>query len=306
MPLIMDVESVISSMVLEIGDESGNVEQGHSPKNASTDGPGRAGAPHRYPLPVDDDRLLDLLDDTARAVAAALDADSASSPDSGMDRGDRPGQYRIDLVADAAALAVLRAAGVGILSEESGLEDRGNDMVVVVDPVDGSTNASRGLPWYATSLCAVDAEGPRASLVVNLATGVRYQAVRGGGATRDGRPIRPSGSRSITESMLVLNGYSPTYLNWRQYRALGATALDLCSVADGRVDGTVDCTDSALGPWDYLGAMLVLSEVGAHIGDAQGRELVVLDHEARRTPVSAGTEELFDALMAARRDLPDW
>jgi len=255
---------------------------------------------------VHDDRLLDLLDNTARAVADALDADSAARPDSWRDRGERPGQYRIDLVADAAALAVLRAAGVGILSEESGLEDRGNDLVVVVDPVDGSTNASRGLPWYATSLCAVDADGPRAALVVNLATGVRYQALRGGGATRDGRPIRPSESRTVGDALLVLNGYSPTYLQWRQYRALGATALDLCSVADGRVDGTIDCTDSALGPWDYMGAMLVLGEVGAHIGDAQGRDLVVLDHDARRTPVSAGTEELFDELMAARRRQPEW
>lgn len=247
-----------------------------------------------------DDELLGLLDATAAAVAAALDADLAQRPDDTRDRGERPGQYRIDLVADAAALDVLRTAGVGILSEESGLEDPGNDLVVVVDPVDGSTNASRGIPWYATSLCAVDAEGPRAALVVNLATGTRYQAVRGGGATRDGMPIRPSGATTIPNSLLVLNGYSPTHLGWRQYRALGATALDLCSVADGRVDGTIDWADSALGPWDYLGAMLVLSEAGGHLGDAQGRDLVVLDHAARRTPVAAATEELFGALLEAR------
>ncbi len=247
-----------------------------------------------------DDELLGLLDATAEAVGAALDADLAGRPDDTRDRGERPGQYRIDLVADEAAFAVLRAAGVGILSEESGLEDRGNDLVVVVDPVDGSTNASRGIPWYATSLCAVDADGPRASLVVNLATGTRYQAVRGGGATRDGRPIRPSRATTIPDSLLVLNGYAPTHLGWRQYRSLGATALDLCSVADGRVDGTIDWADSALGPWDYLGAMLVLSEAGGHLADAQGRDLVVLDHSARRTPVAAGTAELFAALVEVR------
>lgn len=253
-----------------------------------------------------DDLLLDLLDRTAAAVAEALVTDLAARPDDRRDRGDRPGQYRIDLVADDAALKVLRDAGVGILSEESGLEDRGNDLVVVVDPVDGSTNASRGIPWYATSLCAVDADGPRAALVVNLATGTRYQAVRGGGATRDGAAIAASSVTSIHDALVVLNGYSPTYLRWRQYRSLGATALDLCSVADGRVDATMDCTDSALGPWDYLGAMLVLSEVGAHLQDAQGRELVVLDHDARRTPVAAGTRELFDELLQARHDLPTW
>jgi fructose-1,6-bisphosphatase/inositol monophosphatase family enzyme len=249
---------------------------------------------------VRDDDVLDLLDATASAVAEALHADRAQRPDALRDRGERPGQYRIDLVADDAALAVLRAAGVGVLSEESGLEDPGNDLVVVVDPVDGSTNASRGIPWYATSLCAVDADGPRAALVVNLATGTRYQALRGGGATCDGRPIRPSTATTVEESLLVLNGYSPEHLRWRQYRAFGATALDLCSVADGRVDGTVDWAHDALGPWDYLGAMLVLSEAGGHLADAAGRDLVVLDHAARRTPVAAGTAELLDVLLAAR------
>ncbi|CAN5556674.1 hypothetical protein BH10ACT3_BH10ACT3_06570 [soil metagenome] len=255
---------------------------------------------------MDDAALLQLLDDTAAAVAAALDTDAARDADSWRDKGERPGQYRIDLVADAAALDVLRRGGVGILSEESGLEDEHNELVVVVDPVDGSTNASRGIPWYATSLCAVDAQGPRASLIVNLATGTRYQALRGGGATRDGRPIMPSTAQSLPEALIVLNGYSPSYLHWHQHRSLGASALDLCSVADGRVDGTMDCTDSALGPWDYMGALLLLSEVGAHIADAEGRELVVLDHNARRTPVSAGTPELFEELLAARREQPEW
>ena len=247
-----------------------------------------------------------LLDRTAEAVAAALGRHLETHRDTWRERGERPGQYRLDLVADAAALEVLRRGGVGILSEESGLEAPDADIVVVVDPVDGSTNASRGLPWYATSLCAVDADGPLAALVVNLATGTRYSAVRGEGARCDGRAIRASAVTDIGDAMLILNGYSPEYLYWKQYRALGATALDLCSVADGRVDGTIDCADSALGPWDYLGAMLILGEAGASIADAQGRELVVLDHAARRTPVSAATPELFEVLLDARRRQPSW
>lgn len=255
---------------------------------------------------MNDDALLALLDDTALAVAQVLHADAAQAGSSWRDRTDRRGQYRIDLVADEAALTVLRAAGVGILSEESGLEDRANDMIVVVDPVDGSTNASRGIPWYAISLCAVEAGEMRASLVVNLATGRRYQAVRGQGATRDGAAIAPSAITEIEAAMLVLNGYSPKHLHWRQYRALGATALDLCSVADGTLDGSIDCTDSKLGPWDYMGALLVLQEVGAHIADAQGRELVILDPAAKRTPVAAGTEELFETLFVRRQTLGSW
>lgn len=246
-----------------------------------------------------------LLDRTVAAVADALakdrlDVDGAASDSSWRDRGERPGQYRIDLVADAAALSVLRSAGVGVLSEESGMEDRGNDMIVVVDPVDGSTNASRGLPWYATSLCAVDAEGPLAALVVNLATGTRYSAVRGGGAFRDGRPVRVSSVQRPADALVVLNGYPSQHLGWRQYRALGATALDLCAVADGSVDATVDCAGDALGPWDYLGGVLLIGEAGGVVADLDGRPLVELGHDVRRTPVSAATSQLLDALMSAR------
>lgn len=254
--------------------------------------------------PLEDDWIADLLREVVAAVRGALDDHRRDGDAPWRERGERPGQYRLDLVADDAALAVLRRAGVGILSEESGLEDPGNDLVVVVDPVDGSTNASRDLPWYATSLCAVDADGPRVALVENLATGTRHEARRGGGATRDGRPLRPSSVTDVAAAVVVLNGYAGEHFGWRQYRALGASALDLCAVADGSVDGTVDCTVDALGPWDYLGAALVLGEAGGHVADVQGRELCVLDHTARRTPVSAGSPELFQALLAARRDLP--
>jgi fructose-1,6-bisphosphatase/inositol monophosphatase family enzyme len=250
------------------------------------------------------DRVASLLHRTADAVADALERHRRVRPGGWRDRGGRPGQYGLDLVADEAALGVLRPAGVGILSEESGLEDPGSGLVVVVDPVDGSTNAARGLPWYAVSLCAVDDRGPAAALVRNLATGTTWEARRGGGARRDGRPVRPSGVRDLREAVVVLNGYAGEHLGWRQYRALGASALDLCVVADGSVDGTVDCTVDALGPWDYLAAALVLAEAGGRVADVHGRDLVVLDHAARRTPVSAGTPELFEVLLEARRRMP--
>ncbi|MEX0769021.1 MAG: inositol monophosphatase family protein [Microthrixaceae bacterium] len=255
---------------------------------------------------MNQDVLSNLLNSTALAVQTVLLKDAAQGEKSWRERTERPGQYRIDLVADEAALDVLRSAGVGILSEESGLEDPGNDMIIVVDPVDGSTNASRGIPWYAISLCAIEAGELRSALVMNLATGTRYEAVSGQGASRNGQPITPSAVTSIDDAMLVLNGYSPKYLHWRQYRALGATALDLCSVADGTFDGSMDCTDSKLGPWDYMGALLVLQEVGAYIADAQGRELVVLDPSARRTPVAAGSRELFETLLNNRQILGSW
>ena len=171
-------------------------------------------------MPLSDDSLVELLHETALAVRTALDGLDDWGP-----TGTVPGQYLSDLTADAAAIGVLDEAGVGVLSEESGLHSVDRELMVVLDPLDGSTNASRGVPWFASSLCAV---------------------------------------------------------------------------AEGTLDGFVDCSPSAHGPWDYLGGALVCTEAGGMVADARGRDLVVIDHAARRTPVAAATPELLDALLAAR------
>ena len=54
-----------------------------------------------------------------------------------------------------------------------------------------------------------------------------------------------------------------------------------------------------LGSWDYLGGLLVCTEAGAVVGESQGRDLVTLDHAARRTPVAASTPALLESLSAA-------
>jgi fructose-1,6-bisphosphatase/inositol monophosphatase family enzyme len=97
-----------------------------------------------------------------------------------------------------------------------------------------------------------------------------------------------------------LSGWPPTHLGWRQYRALGAVALDLCAVACGMLDGYVDCSPDAHGVWDYAGGLLVCSEAGATMVDAFGRDLITRDPSVRRTPVAAGQPALLDALVAAR------
>jgi fructose-1,6-bisphosphatase/inositol monophosphatase family enzyme len=243
-----------------------------------------------------DELILEALHDAATAVRQALD----ELGDWGA-AGTRPGQYRSDLAADAAALAVLERAGLGVLSEESGLHHAERPVVVVLDPVDGSTNASRDLPWYATSLCAVDADGARVALVVDQASGARFEATRGGGARVDGRPLRPSSCTGLGEALVALSGYPPQWFGWKQFRAFGAVALDLCAVAAGRFDAYVDCSPSAHGAWDYLGAALVCREAGALVVDAFDRPLATIEHAARRTPIAAATPALLDAAVAARR-----
>jgi len=248
---------------------------------------------------VTDDVLLAVLSEAAAAVRVALDGLGDWGP-----AGTRVGQYRSDLVADEAALPILRGAGLGVLSEETGPHDTDRQVIVALDPVDGSTNASRGLPWFATSLCAVDERGARAALVVNQATGERFEAIRGGGALRNGRPAVPSGCTRLGDAVLGLNGYPPADMGWRQMRALGAAALDLCAVACGHLDAYIDCSHHAHSPWDYLGGMLVCQEAGASVTDASGRDLVTMGWADRRVPVAAATPALLAEAMAARSSFP--
>jgi fructose-1,6-bisphosphatase/inositol monophosphatase family enzyme len=249
---------------------------------------------------MNDDSLLEVLHDVATAVRGALDG-----LDDWGEAGTRAGQYRSDLAADEAALSVLDRAGLGWMSEETGAQHTDRDLVAIIDPVDGSTNAGRGIPWFATSICVLDADGPRAALVVDQARDRRYSATRGGGAFVDGDPISPTASTDLGTSIIGLSGYPPHYLGWKQFRALGAAALDLCAVADGTLDAYLDCSPNAHGSWDYLGGMLVCQEAGAHVAEAFDRPLVETDHAARRTPIAAATPELLDQAIAARRSI-EW
>jgi myo-inositol-1(or 4)-monophosphatase len=244
--------------------------------------------------PISDADLLGAMHDAATAVRSALDGLS----DWGT-ADTRPGQYKSDLVADDAAVGVLLAAGLGVMSEETGHHAAEREVIVVLDPVDGSTNASRELPWFATSLCAIDRDGPRAALVVDQASAARFEALRGGGARVDGRPLVPSRCAELGDAVIGLSGLPPRHLGWRQFRALGAIALDLCAVAGGRLDAYLDCSPSAHGPWDYLGGLLICREAGALVVDVEGRELVTTDHAARRTPVAAGTDALLEQVTHA-------
>jgi len=244
---------------------------------------------------VSGDRL-GLLHDVADAVAGVLRDVVDWGPS-----GRRTGQYAADLLADAAALDVLRRAGVGVLSEESGLERPEHREVVVIDPLDGSTNASRGIPWFATSLCLVDRDGPAVALVADQASGRRWWAERGGGAWRDGARLAPSGCADPGAAIVGLNGPPSAGLGYAQVRVFGALALDLCLVASGSLDGYVDGVAEAHGVWDLAAGALICSEAGAHVVDAWERDLFPLRHDARRTPVAAATPQLLASMVAARR-----
>jgi myo-inositol-1(or 4)-monophosphatase len=243
-----------------------------------------------------DEEILDVLHRTADAVAGVLQANTDWSLS-----GKRATQYSVDLAADAAALAVLHGAGCAVLSEESQItgEWKTGGLMVVMDPLDGSTNASKRVPWYATALCAIDGEGMRASLVVNQASGRdRYWASRGGGAFHNGIRLRVDQRNTLRDSVVGISGLPSFRPAWGQFRALGAAALDICLVATGALDGWIDFNSH--GVWDYLASVLVCQEAGVVVSEFQSRDLVVTQYAEKRTPLVASSRELLDELRAVR------
>lgn len=160
----------------------------------------------------------------------------------------------------------------GFLGEEGHDEAGTTGVRWVVDPIDGTVNYLYGIPEYAVSVAAqVDGESV-AGVVVNAATGTVYAATRGGGATRDGAPIRARPAPGLAE-MLVLTGFgyvrdvrvhqaacvAKLLPEIRDIRRMGSCALDLCRLAEGRADAYVE---EGPQPWDHAAGGLVLREAG--------------------------------------------
>lgn len=229
--------------------------------------------------------------DGVRTLVASAD------PAARIRRADgHPDQFEIDVAADEACTSVLVDAGLGVLSEESGFHQPSRPILVVLDPIDGSTNCSRDIGPYGPSLCAVDADGPLAAVVADLASERTYTAIRGGGAWRNGSPIHVPVERE--PYLLATGDPSPALDDEYTTRVSGASAHDLCRVADGTFDGYLDGRNTE-SVWDYLGGMLVLLEAGGAIDELAGLPLLDLSARADRRLVAAHSAPALEKLRYA-------
>jgi myo-inositol-1(or 4)-monophosphatase len=222
----------------------------------------------------------------------------------------------IDQAAEDAVVERLTALGEDFLlvSEELGerLFGRGGARRVVVDPIDGSVNAKRGIPFFSFSLAV--AEGPTMGDVVcgyvyDFGTGEEWTAERGRGAFLDGEPLGAVAPKDRIE-ILSFEGTTAQAIAEKipgvldlvgRVRVMGSLALTLCHLSAGRIDAA--CSLKPARSVDIAAAQLLVRECGLAIElfDDPPFDSAPLDLVSRSRCVAAGTPELAAALADAIR-----
>jgi myo-inositol-1(or 4)-monophosphatase len=221
-----------------------------------------------------------------------------------------------DLAAEKAIVSTLQNHDVSfsLISEESGFEKYGNDpdeCYITIDPIDGTTNLLRGLPFYASSIAV--SRKPfisevYAGLVTDLYHDITYIAQENKGAYRDGERIKPSHVTSLQEAVLGmdLNTYKVAEVapklteliqQTKHIRHYGANALELCYVANGLTDSFVDIRGK-LRTTDVAAGFLIIKEAGGLITDTNKQPInVKLDPKQTLKFVASGNTKIHEAIL---------
>ncbi len=254
-----------------------------------------------------------------REVTAPLLGTEAGRVEIGVGAGgDRT--VELDRLAEEVALAELaRFAEAGhpcsVLSEEAGLVDMGADQPrVLLDPVDGSVNAKQGLPLTAVMLSLVDGTtlaDVRVGWTLNLISGERWHAVRGGGAHREGRRLTPLPARrrpgrievlGLESSPSELRRVQPLIDRASKVRLLGAMAISLAHTAAGGIE--VFAAPLRARIFDMTAGLLMIWEVGGVVTDLEGRAVddAVVGLDSRTTLLASADAEMHRLALDALRD----
>lgn len=214
---------------------------------------------------------------------------------------------RFDQELEDAVLSMV-PEGTAIMSEEAGMIGEG-DQVLVIDPLDGSLNAIRGIANYSISIALVKPPLVFGNIisgyVKHLVTGTEYWAEVGRGAFRDGLPITPSrelhaiGTEIYSAPPETLAKTLSTLQAAKKIRCLGSVALDLVYVADGTLDAFVDMRGIGR-TFDVAAGYTILKEASGLITDERGRsiEQVEIGFDVRKNIIASGAEEVQSRLLS--------
>jgi myo-inositol-1(or 4)-monophosphatase len=260
--------------------------------------------------------LLSCKDNVKTHIRPLLKTVKEPQPDLGIGAGGDP-MKQVDLAAEKAIIEVLLEHGVSftLISEESGIKEFGNNPTscyVTIDPIDGTTNLVRGLPFYCTSIAASRKPTQSevfAALVTDLFHDISYVALRGEGAYRDGKKIASSTLTSLQEAVigLDLNTYrvkevapqlSDLIQQTKHIRHFGANALELCYVADGLTDAFIDIRGK-LRATDVAAGFFILKEAGGTVTTPEGKPIdIKLDPKQTLKFIASGNKQIHKTILS--------
>ena len=173
----------------------------------------------------------------------------------------------------------------GFITEEGLATHHDEQMLWVVDPLDGTTNFIHGYAPYAVSIALTKGREILIGVVYEICANECFYAWQGGGAYMNGKAIHVSNS-TIDDALLCLqlpynsDAYKPVikhlierfYGNVGSIRMIGSAAMALCYVADGRLDGYVE---RYIGQWDFMAGALIVREAGGKVTNFEGNEYMM-------------------------------
>lgn len=223
----------------------------------------------------------------------------------------------VDLVAEKAIVEILLKNNLTftLISEESGIKQFGDSprqLYITVDPIDGTNNLVRGLPFFATSI-AVSKE-PKlskifAGAVADLNHNITYTAQQNKGAYRNGEEISPSKADTLQDAMIGLDVNTAKIKKivpqltdliqaTKNIRHFGANALELCYVADGSTEAFVDLRGK-IRTTDVAAAFLIIKEAGGTVTTPEGTLVEEeLDPTKRLKFVASGNNQLQKIILS--------
>jgi len=260
--------------------------------------------------------LIQCRDNLKRQIAPLLKTLNQPQPSLGIGAGGDPIK-KVDLTAENAIVETLKECGLSftLISEESGIKKYGEnpeENYVTADPIDGTTNLMRGIPFYATSIAVStkpELNAVHTALVADLFHGVTYTAKKGEGAKRDNQKITPSKQTTLEDAVvgIDLNTYKAREVaprltrlieKTKHIRHLGANALELCYVADGTTDAFIDIRGK-LRTTDTAAAWLIINEAGAKITTPEGKPLSAkLDPKEKLTFIAAANQKIHETILS--------
>jgi myo-inositol-1(or 4)-monophosphatase len=211
-----------------------------------------------------------------------------------------------DVEAEHAIVAVLRRAYPTheILGEESHTGDASAEHVWVVDPLDGTNNFAHRIPHFAVSIAYYRAGEAQCGVIFNPARDDWHLAVRGQGATHNGKPVRVSEADRLDEVLVGVGFYydrgammeatldAIRDLKRRMIhgiRRFGTASLDLSMLGLGMYGGYFEYE---LSPWDFAAGRLFVEEAGGKVTTATGAPLPL-----GKSSILASNGRLHDALL---------